>query len=80
MKEKYFDDTKGNMTSDDFLLIEEYDTVNIVDSVSNWVINIGTLVHDTFKRNILCSYTPSESGNVKLAHEGVVKCVGFRDV
>ncbi|KAK2355099.1 hypothetical protein QL285_092539 [Trifolium repens] len=37
-------------------------------------------VHVTFRREIFCSYTQGEFGDVKLTHEGVLKCVSVADV
>jgi hypothetical protein len=50
---------------DDLFLIEEHDVVNVVDNASSWIIDNGTLIHVTFKRDISCSYTSSEFGDVK---------------
>jgi len=62
---------------DEFLLVEEHD---IVDSASSWVIDSGTSIHITSRRDVFCSYTLGEFGDVNLANEGELKCVGLGDV
>src|ERR1044072_731703 len=79
-KEEDSGEDRANVTSDEFLLIEEYDTINLIDSASSWVIDSGASVHCTFKKDIFSSYTPGEFGDVRLAHEGVLKCVGIGDI
>ena len=69
-KEEDSGEDRANVTSDEFLLIEEYDTINLIDSASSWVIDSGASVHCTFKKDIFSSYTPGEFGDVRLAHEG----------
>jgi len=72
-KKKEEDSVGGstNLTYDDeLLLVEEHD---IVDSASGWGIDSGTSAHVTSRRDVFCSYTSGEFGDVKLAHEGVFK-------
>jgi len=71
-KEEDSDGGSTNLTYDDeLLLVEEHD---IVDSASNWVIDSGTSVHVTSRRDVFCSYTSGEFGDVKLAHEDRENC------
>ncbi|MCI21280.1 hypothetical protein A2U01_0042446, partial [Trifolium medium] len=76
-KEDDSDGESTHLTLDDLLLVEEHDIANIVDSASSWVIDSDTSVHATSRRDIFCSYTSGEFGDVKLAHESVLKCVGL---
>jgi hypothetical protein len=62
------------------LLVEEHGNGNIVDNASSWVIDGDTSVHVTSIRDIFSSYTSGKFGDVKLAHEGVLKCFGLGDV
>jgi len=63
------EDSDGGSTNlkydDELLLVEEHDTV---DSPSSWVIDSGTSAHVTFRRDVFCSYTSCEFGDVKLAN------------
>jgi len=71
-KEEDSDGGSTNLTYDDeLLLVEEHD---IVDSASSWVIDSGTSAHVTSKRDVFCSYTSGEFGDVKLAHKGCDHC------
>ncbi|KAL4299284.1 hypothetical protein AHAS_Ahas17G0085500 [Arachis hypogaea] len=65
-----------NVTHDDFLLVEEFESVNLVDNSTSWVIDSGASIHVTFRRDLFTSYTPGDFGDVKMAHQGVVKCAG----
>jgi len=77
-KEEDSDGGSTNLTYDDeLLLVEEHD---IVDSASSWVIGSGTSTHVTSRRDVLCSYTSGEFGDVKLTHKIVLMCVGLGDV
>jgi hypothetical protein len=54
------DGSEGESTHlllDDLLLVEEHDIVNVIDSASSWVIDSGTSVHVTSRRDIFSSYT-----------------------
>lgn len=42
--------------------------------------NSDTLVHVTSRIDIFHSYTQGEFGDVKLAHQDVLKCIGLGDV
>ncbi len=44
------------------------------------MIDSGTSTHVTSMRDVFCSYTSGEFGDVKLAYKGVLKCVGLGDV
>jgi len=54
--------------------------VNLVDSLTSWVIDSGASFHIIYRRNLFTSYTPGDFGNVKMAHEGVARCVGVGQV
>jgi len=75
-KDKDDDEDKVNATSVDFLLVHEFEFVNFVDSLTSWVIISDACFHITSRRDLFTSYTPSDFGNVKMAHEGVTRCVG----
>lgn len=44
------------------------------------MIDSGISIHVISTRDVFSSYTSGEFGDVKLAHEGVLKCVGHEDV
>jgi len=67
---------KINATSVDFLLVHEFEFANLVDSSTSWVIDSSASFHITSRRDLFISYTPGDFGNVRMAHEGVARCVG----
>src|SRR6266487_6490033 len=79
-KEDDSDVESSHLILDDLLLVEEHGMSNVIDSSSSWVIDSGTSVHVTSRRYIFGSYISGEFGDVKLAHEGVLKCIGLGDV
>ena len=74
------DEDRVNTTSDDFLLVEEFESLNLVDSSTSWVIDSGASIHVTSRRDLFTSYTPGDFGDVKMAHEGMAKCAGIGQV
>jgi len=44
------------------------------------VIDSGASFHITSRRDFFTSYTPSDFGSVKMAHEGVARCIGVGQV
>jgi hypothetical protein len=46
------DGESTHLLLDDLLLVEEHDIINVIDSASNWVIDSGTSVHVTSRRDI----------------------------
>ncbi|PNX87194.1 multidrug and toxin extrusion protein 2-like, partial [Trifolium pratense] len=79
-KEDSSDGESTHLQLDDLLLVEEHGMSNVVDNASSWMIDSGTSVHVASRRDIFSSYTSGEFGDVKLAHDGVLKCVGLGDV
>ena len=69
-----------NATSDDFLLVHEFEPANLVDSSTSWVIDSSTSFHITFRRDLFTSYTPGDFGSVKMTHESVARCIGVGQV
>jgi len=58
-------------------LVHEFESVNLVDSSTSWVIDSGTSFHITSNRDLFTSYTLGDFGSVKMAHEGVTRCIGL---
>jgi len=75
-KDSSDDEDRINATSVDFLLVHEFESANLVDSSTSWVINSGASFHVTSRRDLFTSYTPGDFGSVKIAHEGVTRCIG----
>ena len=73
-KEEDSDEDGANMIYDDVLLIEEYYIAIVVDSSFNWVIDSGFSIYVIFRKDVFFPYTSGEFCDVKLAHEGVLKC------
>jgi len=75
------DDEDGiNATSVDFLLVHEFESTNLVDNSTSWVIDSNASFHITFRGDLITSYTPGDFGSVKMAHEGVARCIGVGQV
>jgi len=79
-KDSSDDEDRINATSADFLLVQEFEPANLVDSSTSWVIDSGASFHITSRRDLFTSYTPSDFGNVKMAHESVARCIGVGHV
>ena len=54
------DEDRVNATSTDFLLVEEFESANLVDNSTSWVIDSGASVHVTSRRDLFNSYTPGD--------------------
>ena len=74
------DSNHKGTTSVDFLLVHEFEFANLFDSSTSWVIDSGASFHITSRRGLFTSYTPGGFGSVKMAHEGVTKCIGVGQV
>jgi len=74
------DEDMINATSVNFLSVHEFEFANLIDSSTSWVIDSGASFHIIFRRDFFTSYTPDDFGSVKMAHEGVARCVSVRQV
>jgi len=79
-KDSSDDEDRTNATSDDFLLVHEFEPGNLVDSSPSWVSDSGASFHITSKRDFFTSYTPGDFGSVKMTHESVARCIGIGQV
>ena len=71
---------KVNATFVGFLLVHEFESMNLVDNSTSWVIDSVTSFHFTSRRDLFTPYTTGDFGSAKMAHEGVVRSVGFGQV
>ena len=65
-KDNSDDEDKINATSVDFLLVYEFECVNLVDSSTSWVIDSSDSFHITSRRDLFTFYTPGNFGSVKM--------------
>jgi len=79
-KDNSDDEDRINVTSVDFLLVHEFESTNLVDSSTSWVIDSGASFHITSRRDLFISYTSNDFGSVKMAHEGVARCISVGQV
>jgi len=79
-KDNSDDEDRINATFVDFLLVHEFESANLIDSSTSWVIDNGASFHITSRRDLSTSYTPGDFDNVKMAHEGVTRCIGVGHV
>jgi len=79
-KDSSDDDDRINATAVDFLLVHEFESANLVDSSTSWVIDSGASFHTTYKRDLVTSYTFGDFSCVKMAHGGVARCIGVGQV
>jgi len=79
-KDNSDDEDKVNATSANFLLVREFESGNLVNSSTSWVIDSGVSFHITSRRDLFTSYTLGDFGNVKTAHKCVARCVGVGQV
>jgi len=79
-KDKSDDEDKINATFIDFLLVYEFESANLVDGSTNWLIGSGASFHITSRIDLFTSYNSSDFGSVKMAHEGVARCISVGHV
>ena len=79
-KDNSDDEDRINATSVDFLLVHEFESTNLVDSSTSWVIDSSASFHIISMRDLFTSYTPGDFGSVKMVHEGVTRCIGVGQV
>ena len=63
-----------NATLDDFLMVEEFESINLIDTAISWVLDSGASLHVTFRRYLFTSYIPGDFGYMKMTYKGVAKC------
>jgi len=74
-KDSSDDEDMINATYVDFLLVHEFESVNLVDRSTSWVIDSSASCHITSRRDLFTSYASGDFGSVKMAHEGVTRCI-----
>ncbi|RDY00404.1 hypothetical protein CR513_16425, partial [Mucuna pruriens] len=81
-KEKDHDDDDHVTTaiSDDLVILRDFDTVNLVCGESMWIINSGTTLHVTPRKEVFTSYTSDDFEVLKMGNDGVTKVIGVGDV
>ena len=66
-KDNSEDEDMINATSVDFLLVHEFESANLVDNTTSWMIDNSASFLITSRRNLFTSYTPGDFGSVKMA-------------
>ncbi|RDY09808.1 hypothetical protein CR513_05757, partial [Mucuna pruriens] len=80
-KEKdYDDDYVTTTTSDDLVILRDFESNNFVSDESMWIIDSGATLHVTPRKAFFISYTASDFGVLKMSNDGVTKVIGVGDV
>ncbi|RDY02675.1 hypothetical protein CR513_13840, partial [Mucuna pruriens] len=80
-KEKDHDDDRvTTTTSDDLVILRDFESVNFVSDERMWIIDSGAILHVTSRKEFFTSYTASDFGVLKMGIDGVTKVIGVGDV
>ncbi|KAI9201238.1 hypothetical protein LWI28_020595 [Acer negundo] len=66
--------------TNDFLVANDDDVVNLACHETSWVIDSGASIHSTSRRDFFTSYTSGDFGDVKMGNNGIAKAIGMGDV
>ncbi|RDX66525.1 hypothetical protein CR513_54696, partial [Mucuna pruriens] len=58
----------------------DFESVNLVSDKSMWIIDSGTTLHVTPRKEFFTSYTSGDFGVLKMGNDGVTKVIGVGDV
>ena len=76
-KEKdHDDDCVTTATSDDLVILHDPDSLNLVSDKNMWIIDSGTTLHVTVRKEFFTSYTPGDFGVLKMGNDSVSKVIG----
>ena len=67
-------------TSDDLVILHDLNSLNLVSDESMWIIDSGSTLHVTTRKEFFTSYTPGDFGVLKMGNDGVSKVIGVGDV
>ncbi|RDX90136.1 hypothetical protein CR513_28032, partial [Mucuna pruriens] len=79
-KEHDDDDRVTIATSDDLVIIRDFESVNFVSDESAWIIDSGTTLHVTPRKEFFTSCTLGDFGMLKMSNDGVIKVNSVGDV
>ena len=78
--DKNDDSDRVSTTSDDFLVLHDGDSVNLVADESMWLVDSGATVHVTMRREFFSTYTPGDFCVLRMGNDGVAKVGGMGDI
>ncbi|RDX64955.1 hypothetical protein CR513_56423, partial [Mucuna pruriens] len=77
-KEKDHDDDDDDRVTtaigDDFVILQEFESINLVLDESMWIIDSGVALHVTPRNEFFTSYTSSDFGVLKMGNDGDGVC------
>ncbi|RDX79232.1 hypothetical protein CR513_40372, partial [Mucuna pruriens] len=65
---------------DDLVILQDFESVNLVSNESMWIIHSSTTFHVTPRKEFFTSYTSSDFGVLKMGNDGLSKVIGVSDV
>ncbi|RDY03371.1 hypothetical protein CR513_13054, partial [Mucuna pruriens] len=74
------DDCVTTVTGDDFVILRDFKSVNLVSDESMWIIDSGATLHVTPRKEFFTSYTSGDFGVLKMGNDGVTKVISVGDV
>ena len=79
-KKEHHNDRVSTATSDDLLIVDYENMINVVSDGSDWVIDSGASLHVTPRKEFFTSYTSGDYGVLKMGNDGLAKVIGMGDV
>ncbi|RDY06570.1 hypothetical protein CR513_09415, partial [Mucuna pruriens] len=78
------DDRATTTTSDDLVILRDFDSINLVSDESMWIIDSGATLQVTLQvtpmKEFFTSYTSGDFGVLKMGNDGVTKVISIGDV
>ena len=72
-KGKQKENDRVTTTSGDLVLLRDFESVNLVFDESMWIIDSGTTLHVTPRKEFFTSYTSGDFGVLKMGNDGESK-------
>ncbi|RDY05691.1 hypothetical protein CR513_10436, partial [Mucuna pruriens] len=78
-KSKEKDDDRVTIaTSDDLVILRDFESVNFVSDESMWIIDSGATLHVTSRKEFFTSYIVGDFGVLKMGNDSVTKEIGVK--
>ncbi|GJU02467.1 putative RNA-directed DNA polymerase [Tanacetum coccineum] len=74
------DNTEVNTTTDEFFVCYDYDMVNLANDDSSWILDSSATCHVATQKDYYSSYTPGDSGVVRMGNTRLSRIDGIRDI
>nr|XP_016495915.1 PREDICTED: uncharacterized protein LOC107814925 [Nicotiana tabacum] len=71
---------RNNIVRDDLLFTYDENVINLVFHETSWIVDSGAILHVTPRKNFFSSYTPVNSGVLKMGNASEVKVFGVGTV